>query len=229
LAADDADEQGDRPLVSGDDENRVIHQLVLPDRQIFCLDLRTSESPQPFLDEVQRLISAATAQDIVSSPLHEDSVRRIDEQPARRWYPVIDFSRCTNCMECIDFCLFGVYGVDEADTILVEQPDNCRKGCPACSRVCPENAIMFPQHKTPAVAGAAFELSGMKIDLSQLFGGNGRAATAAKTALRERDEHLLLAGRKPVEPTEEESRHDPAARAKDDLDQLMDELDAMDL
>jgi MinD superfamily P-loop ATPase len=48
-------------------------------------------------------------------------------------------------MECIDFCLFGVYGVDRGETILVEQPDNCRKGCPACSRVCPENAIM----KTP--------------------------------------------------------------------------------
>ena len=78
----------------------------------------------------------------------------IAEEPARRWYPVIDFSRCTNCMECIDFCLFGVYGVDRTETILVEQPDNCRKGCPACSRVCPENAIIFPQHKTPAIAGS---------------------------------------------------------------------------
>ena len=47
---------------------------------------------------------------------------RIDEEPGRRWYPVIDYSRCTNCMECIDFCLFGVYGVDKVETILVEQP-----------------------------------------------------------------------------------------------------------
>ena len=81
-------------------------------------------------------------------------MQQIEEQTARRWYPVIDFSRCTNCMECIDFCLFGVYGVDRAETILVEQPDNCRKGCPACSRVCPENAIIFPQHKTPGIAGS---------------------------------------------------------------------------
>ena len=86
-----------------------------------------------------------------SSP---STVQRIDEDAARRWYPVIDYSRCTNCMECIDFCLFGVYGVDRVETILVEQPDNCRKGCPACSRVCPENAIIFPQHKTPAIAGS---------------------------------------------------------------------------
>ena len=41
--------------------------------------------------------------------------------------PVIDRNRCTNCMECIDFCLFGVYGVDQDDRILVELPDNCRK------------------------------------------------------------------------------------------------------
>ncbi len=36
----------------------------------------------------------------------------IDEDSDRRWYPVIDFGRCTNCLECIDFCLFGVYGID---------------------------------------------------------------------------------------------------------------------
>src|SRR6185295_4579844 len=93
-----------------------------------------------------------------------------EESTGRRWYPVIDFSRCTNCMECIDFCLFGVYGVDKADTILVEQPDNCRKGCPACSRVCPENAIIFPQHKTPTIAGAPVVAGSLKIDLSKLFG-----------------------------------------------------------
>ena len=74
--------------------------------------------------------------------------------PGRRWYPVIDYSRCTNCMECIDFCLFGVYGVDKLDRILVESQDNCKKGCPACSRVCPEQAIIFPEYKTPAIAGA---------------------------------------------------------------------------
>src|SRR5207249_6476478 len=84
----------------------------------------------------------------------------------RRWYPVIDYSRCTNCMECLDFCLFGVYGVDALDRLVVENQDSCKKGCPACSRVCPEHAIMFPDYKTPAIAGAAVgSISALKIDL----------------------------------------------------------------
>ncbi len=152
---------------------------------------------------------------------------RLEEEAGRRWYPVIDFSRCTNCMECIDFCLFGVYGVDAADTILVEQPDNCRKGCPACSRVCPENAIIFPQHKTPMIAGAPGGEGGLKIDLSQLFG----APDAVEVAAKERDEQLLLAGRDAVGmsvgiPKRQQGRED---EPKDDLDNLIDELDEMEL
>lgn len=125
-------------------------------------------------------------------------VQKVEEHPTRRWYPVIDFSRCTNCMECIDFCLFGVYGVDGAERILVEQPDNCRKGCPACSRVCPANAIIFPQHKTPAIAGALGGDSSFKIDLSKLFGAPETDEDAKQVAARERDEQLILAGRSAV-------------------------------
>ena len=130
-------------------------------------------------------------------------------------------------MECIDFCLFGVYGVDRAETILVEQPDNCRKGCPACSRVCPENAIVFPQHKTPAIAGAPVSVGGLKIDLSLLFG----KPEAADVAARERDEQLILAGRAPVDsddqPLEKRQAGKPALPA-DELDALLDELETLE-
>ena len=127
-------------------------------------------------------------------------------------------------MECIDFCLFGVYGVDASDTILVEQPDNCRKGCPACSRVCPENAIVFPQHKSPAIAGALGEAVGtLKIDLSKLFG----APDAVEVAARERDEQLVLAGRDAVGiPRRQEGNTE---QPKDDLDDLIDALDDLDV
>ena len=53
------------------------------------------------------------------------------------WFPVIDFDRCTNCMQCLSFCLFDVYGVDEEQQIQVQNNDNCKTNCPACSRVCP--------------------------------------------------------------------------------------------
>jgi len=154
----------------------------------------------------------------------------IGDEPGRRWYPVIDFSRCTNCLECIDFCLFGVYGVDQAETILVEQPDNCRKGCPACSRVCPENAIIFPQHKTPAIAGSNDAVGGLKIDLSKLFGAPDK--DPIEIAAIERDEQLVMVGRDAVGlsvgiPKRQADR--PKDEPPDELDALIDELDGMEL
>lgn len=148
------------------------------------------------------------------------------EKVTRRWYPVIDYSRCTNCMECIDFCLFGVYGVDALDRILVDEQDNCKKGCPACSRVCPENAIIFPQHKSAQIAGAPGEVGNLKIDLSQLFG----APTALELAAQERDTELVADGRDavgmtvgiPKRQTEENSE-------RDELDDMLDDLDNLGL
>ena len=135
-------------------------------------------------------------------------------------------------MECVDFCLFGVYGVDGAENILVEQPDNCRKGCPACSRVCPANAIIFPQHKAPAIAGAdTGGEEGFKIDLSQLFGAPDKKEDPIETAARERDEQLLLAGRDTIGIDEQLKKRqaDLNAGPKDRLDQLIDSLDEFDL
>jgi len=135
-------------------------------------------------------------------------------------------------MECIDFCLFGVYGVDDIETILVEQPDNCRKGCPACSRVCPANAIIFPQHKAPAIAGSAVtDAGGLKIDLSLLFGAPDKDEDPVAAAARERDEQLILAGRPAVgmDVGMPKRQTDKPAQPKDELDNLLDELDSLDL
>ncbi|MBS0206295.1 MAG: ferredoxin family protein [Planctomycetes bacterium] len=146
----------------------------------------------------------------------------------RRWYPVIDYSRCTNCMECIDFCLFGVYGVDHSDRILVEEQDNCKKGCPACSRVCPVNAIIFPEHKTPGIAGAdGGPVEDFKIDLSKLFG----APSALEMAVLERDQELVADGREAVGAAVGLPKRQTcqAEQPRDALDDLMDGLDALDL
>jgi NAD-dependent dihydropyrimidine dehydrogenase PreA subunit len=236
--SDDEDEEAasaEAEAAAANGEERVIVQQPRPDRRIYCIDLRVSQQASAFAEELARIAqfetdSASHAAELPTL-LGNAGVTTIAEHPTRRWYPVIDFSRCTNCMECIDFCLFGVYGIDSVETILVEQPDNCRKGCPACSRVCPQNAIIFPQHKTPAIAGAPMDSGGLKIDLSKLFGAPEEGADAIEVAARERDEQLLLAGRQAVGVTE-----DLAARIaktsdqpRDDLDNLLDQLDSLEL
>jgi hypothetical protein len=82
------------------------------------------------------------------------SIRRVVDSPSKRWYPVIDFDRCTSCLACAEFCLFGVYEASSAAAMRVERPDSCKGGCPACSFTCPAGAIMFPRYAPGgAVAG----------------------------------------------------------------------------
>ena len=80
---------------------------------------------------------------------------RLTQRTRRRWYPVIDGSRCANCQHCLQFCLFGVYELDAQGKVEVRRPQQCKTGCPACARICPHSAIMFPlQEKEGAIAGA---------------------------------------------------------------------------
>ena len=234
------EEGGEAPPAKG------IGAVEVPDRHIYCLDLRDCNSHVPYVEEVRRIVAEcrgrheakeapgkpALVQLGVSVPAEVAAPRFNPEQllaaPERRWYPVIDYARCTNCMECLDFCLFGVYGVDALDRLVVENQDSCKRGCPACSRVCPEQAIIFPDYKTPAIAGAAVgSIGGLKIDLSKLFGGGDALAIAA----RERDRELVNDGRDAVGLTVGIPRRqaDKAQQPKDDLDNLMDALDALDI
>jgi len=212
------------------DEAPMVTPRILPQRRVFCLDLRRHETVQPYVAAIERIVRADGGRAMTASnaPL---AVHRIDESVKRRWYPVIDFSRCTNCLECIDFCLFGVYGVDDAEHVFVELPDHCRKGCPACSRVCPEHAILFPQHKLAAIAGDVLEPGGLKIDLSVLFGAADDLLNARDIAARERAEHLQAAGQGPAgnAETARAPSGGQAAEKKDELDALIDRLDAMDV
>jgi Pyruvate/2-oxoacid:ferredoxin oxidoreductase delta subunit len=93
------------------------------------------------------------------------------------WFPVIDFDRCTNCMQCLSFCLFNVYGVDGEQRIQVQNNDNCKTNCPACSRVCPEVAIMFPKYTSGPINGDVvndedLRREKMKVDITSLLGGD---------------------------------------------------------
>ena len=123
------------------------------------------------------------------------------------WFPVIDFDRCTNCMQCLSFCLFDVYGVDEGGQITVRNESNCKTMCPACSRVCPEVAILFPKYKKGPINGDVVRQEdvtseSMKVDISALLGGDiysslrERSETAKKRFSTERDESKALLERK---------------------------------
>ncbi len=244
-AADDEEDAAEPEDAPADAQARALGAWDVPHRKIYCLDLRQQADYRVYRDEVRRISRECSVQtvDLMSwiqgSPqaaqleryLHPQGANpapaaAAEEDPVRRrWYPVIDYSRCTNCMECIDFCLFGVYGVDSVDRILVEQQDNCKKGCPACSRVCPENAIIFPEHKTAAIAGADVgTAAGLKIDLSKLFG----APSALEQAVLERDVELVADGRDAVGATvgvPKRQAHKPVTR--DALDELIDGLDQL--
>jgi Pyruvate/2-oxoacid:ferredoxin oxidoreductase delta subunit len=93
------------------------------------------------------------------------------------WFPVIDYTRCTNCMQCLSFCLFDVYGVSADHKIQVQNNDNCKTNCPACSRVCPEVAIMFPKYQGSPINGDHVDENEarrekIKVDISSLLGGD---------------------------------------------------------
>ncbi len=134
----------------------------------------------------------------------KETVRPGDWKP---WFPVIDFDRCTNCMQCLSFCLFDVYAVDKTETITVQNQDKCKTDCPACSRVCPEVAILFPKYTKGPINGdivrdADIQREAMKVDVSTLLGGNIYAALrdrqrdARKRFSTERDESRALIERR---------------------------------
>ncbi len=119
------------------------------------------------------------------------------------WFPVIDFSRCTNCMQCLSFCLFDVYGATTEGKIQVQNESNCKTDCPACSRVCPEVAIMFPKYKAGPINGDEINSDdlrreAMKVDISALLGGDvysmlrDRSAKAKSRFSKERDDDRAL-------------------------------------
>ncbi|TDU73232.1 Pyruvate/2-oxoacid:ferredoxin oxidoreductase delta subunit [Prosthecobacter fusiformis] len=123
------------------------------------------------------------------------------------WFPVIDYSRCTNCMQCLSFCLFDVYGVSEENKIQVQNNDNCKTNCPACSRVCPEVAIMFPKYQAGPINGDEVSATDhgrekMKVDISSLLGGDiysalkDRSAAAKSRFSKERSPDKALDERK---------------------------------
>ncbi len=109
-------------------------------------------------------LSALTNVEAVPGLLPEAETGQVGEviehggEVSERWFPVMDRSLCIDCGHCLQFCIFGVYSRDEEGHVYTAAPDNCKPGCPACARVCPVGAIMFPLCESDrAIAGAPGE------------------------------------------------------------------------
>lgn len=61
------------------------------------------------------------------------------------WFPEIDEEKCIGCGTCIEFCKNGVLDFDpETKKARVRAPYDCVIECSTCGRLCPVDAISFP-------------------------------------------------------------------------------------
>ena len=146
-------------LAEGDGDSAT--DTTFGSHRLWAFDYREYLTPDILKQSVMALVSEIRAEEDAELPSlaeqPENPIWEIDEPVQPRWYPVIDEDRCTLCYECLNFCLFGVYDVREDGHVFTAQPDACRPGCPACARVCPSEAIIFPLYPDPAIAGSGSE------------------------------------------------------------------------
>jgi NAD-dependent dihydropyrimidine dehydrogenase PreA subunit len=112
------------------------------------INLTESSFPQ-IRDQIERFCS-----DSIGTTSHNEL---IETSGWPSWYPVIDYDRCTACGQCADFCLFGVYEKTR-EKVTVFNPQGCKNQCPACGRICPATAIIFPKYKNGGAIGGSDEI-----------------------------------------------------------------------
>jgi Pyruvate/2-oxoacid:ferredoxin oxidoreductase delta subunit len=192
------------------------------------LDLRTFATAEACFAAMQQALSDIALTFDSATP---GQVVSLDEPTTQRWYPVVDGSRCINCQHCLQFCLFGVYALNEAGRLQVQNPDQCKPGCPACSRICPQGAIMFPLYeRDEAIAGAPGRFMAPDLAARRMFYSRthrpcpvcGNTVQVQQPPATDNSEVCPECGgpRAPFAPAAS-----PAPAAFDDLDALVDQLD----
>lgn len=84
------------------------------------------------------------------------------------WFPIIDTKLCSNCRQCHSYCLFGVYSMENGK-VTVTNPANCKTNCPACARICPNLAIIFPKHTESPIDGSPVDTNSREnLNLSEV-------------------------------------------------------------
>ena len=150
-------------------------------RKFSYLNFRELNNDQIFSSVASFFVDGLNKQDI-------KSIGNASSWPS--WYPVIDYSRCTSCGQCADFCLFGVY--EKIDSkVVVTNPQGCKNNCPACARICPQIAIIFPKYEhSGAIAGSETideiaEQQRQNHDIDTILGSNIYKALEMRKAKRQ--------------------------------------------
>lgn len=144
---------------------------------------------------------AAILEALGNLPDSEDVSPRHTDGAWMPWFPVLDRERCTNCRQCLNFCLFGTYTLDEGGRVCVTNPRACKTNCPACARICPHVAIIFPKYNLSPIHGGtvddAAEAERIRVDTETLLGADpyatlrqrqARCGLLSDAARREQDE-----------------------------------------
>jgi len=133
--------------------------VALPDGQVRFFNMRT-QTPEEILGELMKddgLLMIEERSASCASANHQSSILN-PQSSWVPWFPVIDYDRCRNCKQCLNFCLFGVYQLSEEGQVQVRNPWGCKTNCPACARMCPEKAIIFPKYPDAPINGDSSEL-----------------------------------------------------------------------
>lgn len=134
------------------------------------LDLRSND--------VNRILHELTGneQPIIATDLTEEEIQVLHQINSFEkklgcdaWYPTIDKDVCAECGKCFEFCPFGVYEMVD-DRVRVMHPNNCKNNCPACARMCPASAIIFPKYdRSPINGGEEKEENAIQLDTKTLY------------------------------------------------------------
>lgn len=173
--------------------------IYFKNTRVEFLNMRT----QSFEEIKQTVMERKTVGETASLSVSKDSDEWIP------WFPVIDYSRCKNCKQCASFCLFQVYETTKDGQVIVKNPTHCKNNCPACARICPEAAIMFPKLNEPPINGAEITdehdvRANIKLNVEQMLGDNVYEALAER---RKKAKHILLRKKALEQAREERERH----------------------
>ncbi len=73
--------------------------------------------------------------------------------------------------------------------MVVAHPESCKNNCPACARICPETAIIFPKVGESPINGAAISdeddrQANIRVNLAEILGDDVYATLHARKQKR---------------------------------------------